>query len=99
MRHIQSTEFAVDSVLRGGIVFNISEDICSMTEFKRRTSEVTSRLRGTGRAVILTTNGKADVVVQDAASYQKLLDRLRAYENLADYSVGKRSSAQTQKRS
>ncbi len=61
-------------------MFNIAEDICSMTEFKRRTSAVISRLRGTGRAVILTTNGKADVVVQDAASYQKLLDRLREFE-------------------
>ena len=61
-------------------MFNIAEDICSMTEFKRRTSAVISRLRGTGRAVILTTNGKADVVVQDAASYQKLLERLHEYE-------------------
>ena len=62
-------------------MFNIAEDICSMTEFKRRTTHVLTRLRGTGRALVLTTNGKADVVVQDAASYQKLLDRLQAYEN------------------
>jgi prevent-host-death family protein len=62
-------------------MFNIAEDICSMTEFKRRTTRVLTRLRGTGRALVLTTNGRADVVVQDAASYQKLLDRLRAYEN------------------
>jgi prevent-host-death family protein len=62
-------------------MFNIAEDICSMTEFKRRTIHVVSRLRDTGRALILTTNGKADVVIQDAASYQKLLDRLQAYES------------------
>jgi prevent-host-death family protein len=61
-------------------MFNITEDICSMTDFKRRTSVVIARLRGTGRAIVLTTNGKADVVVQDAASYQKLLDRLQEYE-------------------
>jgi prevent-host-death family protein len=61
-------------------MFNIAEDICSMTEFKRRTAEVVTRLRDTGRAVVLTTNGKADVVVQDAASYQRLMDRLQAYE-------------------
>jgi prevent-host-death family protein len=61
--------------------FNIAEDICSMTEFKRRTSNVVHRLRNTGRAVILTTNGKADIVVQDAASYQRLLDRVQASEN------------------
>lgn len=64
-------------------MFNIAEDICSMTQFKRRTAEVVNRLRGTGRALVLTTNGKADVVVQDAASYQKLLERLQACETLA----------------
>jgi prevent-host-death family protein len=62
-------------------MFNIAEDICSMTEFKRRTADVVHRLRDTGRAVILTTNGKADIVVQDAASYQKLLDRIQSSEN------------------
>jgi len=65
-------------------MINIAEDICSMTEFKRRTAEVVTHLRDTGRAVVLTTNGKADVVVQDAASYQKLLDRLQAYEARPD---------------
>ncbi|HEX6895142.1 MAG TPA: type II toxin-antitoxin system prevent-host-death family antitoxin [Bryobacteraceae bacterium] len=52
-----------------------------MTDFKRRTTDVVARLRDTGRAVVLTTNGRADVVVQDAASYQKLLDRLQSYES------------------
>lgn len=61
-------------------MLNIAEDICSITEFKRRTADIVAHLRGTGRAVVLTTNGKADVVVQDAASYQKLLDRLEACE-------------------
>lgn len=72
-------------------MFNVAEDICSMTEFKRRTTAVISRLRGTGRAVVLTTNGKADVVVQDAASYQKLLDRLREYEDREPLSGKKRA--------
>jgi prevent-host-death family protein len=62
-------------------MFNIAEDICSMTEFKRRTANIVTRLRHTGRAVILTTNGRADIVVQDAASYQRLLDRVAAFEN------------------
>lgn len=62
-------------------MINIAEDICSMTEFKRRTANVVNRLRDTGRAVILTTNGRADIVVQDAASYQRLLDRVQESEN------------------
>jgi prevent-host-death family protein len=65
-------------------MFNISEDICSMTEFKRRTANVVTRLRDTGRALVLTTNGKADVVVQDAASYQRLLERVHASEHPGD---------------
>jgi prevent-host-death family protein len=65
-------------------MINIAEDICSMTEFKRRTAHVVNRLRDTGRAVILTTNGKADVVVQDAASYQRLLDRVQTSEQPAE---------------
>lgn len=61
-------------------MFNITQDICSMTDFKRRTAEIVTRLRGTGRAVVVTTNGRADIVIQDAASYQRLLDQLESYE-------------------
>jgi len=61
-------------------MFNIAEDICSMTEFKRRTANVVHRLRDTGRAVILKPTAKP-YVVQDAASYQRLLDRIHASEN------------------
>ena len=31
-------------------------------------------MKDTGEPVVLTINGKAELVVQDAASYQKLLD-------------------------
>ena len=60
---------------------NISEDIRSLTEFKRDTSSALEHLRATGRPLVLTVNGKAEVVVQDPASYQKLLelaDRMEA---------------------
>ena len=59
-----------------------------MTEFKRRTANFVTRLRDTGRVLILTTNGKADVVVQDAASYQRLLDRVQASEDSGGASHG-----------
>lgn len=65
-------------------MFNLAEDIYSMTDFKRRTAEIITRLRDTGRAVVLTINGKSDVIVQDAASYQKLLERLAASEGGGD---------------
>ena len=65
-------------------MFNLAEDIYSMTDFKRRTAEIITRLRDTGRAVVLTINGKSDVIVQDAASYQRLLERLAASEGGGD---------------
>ena len=71
-------------------MFNIAEDICSITEFKRKTAVVLARLRCTGRAVVLTTNGRADIVVQDATSYQKLLDKLNTYEGSTTNRAGRR---------
>lgn len=40
-------------------------------------------MRGSGRRAILTINGKAELVVQDALSYQKLLERLEELEAVA----------------
>ena len=61
------------------------EDIDSLTDFQRNTKEHIQRLKETGRPEVLTVNGKAEIVVQDAASYQKLLeliDRAEAIEGI-----------------
>ena len=66
-------------------MLDISEDIRSLTDFKRNTSEFMEQLKETGRPVVLTVNGKAELVVQDAESYQKLLealDRTEAIEGI-----------------
>ena len=39
-----------------------------------------SRMKETHRPVVLTVNGKAELVVQDAESYQQILERLEAVE-------------------
>ena len=49
-------------------------EIHSLTDFQRRTREHLERLKATGKPAVLTVNGKAEVVVQDAAAYQGLLD-------------------------
>jgi PHD/YefM family antitoxin component YafN of YafNO toxin-antitoxin module len=51
----------------------LDRDIHSLTDFKQRTPEFVQQLKETGEPLILTINGKAELVVQDAASYQKLL--------------------------
>ncbi len=53
---------------------DLTNDISSLSRFKRNTPEFIRRLKAEGRPVVLTVNGKAEVVVQDAASYQKLLE-------------------------
>ena|ERR1041384_8169331 len=60
-------------------------EIYPLTDFQRNAKEHIDRLARSGRPEVLTVNGKAAVVVQDAASYQKLLleiDRLEAIEGI-----------------
>ncbi len=47
-------------------------------------------MRGSGHPVVLTINGKAELVVQDALSYQKLLDRVDELESLESIARGLR---------
>ena len=55
-------------------MFDITKDIQPMTTFRREPGKFMRRLKRTKRALILTVNGKAEVVVQDVAAYQHLLD-------------------------
>jgi len=52
------------------------EDIGSLTDFARNTKAHLKRLKRTGRPELLTVNGKAEVVVQSASAYQRLIDSL-----------------------
>ncbi|MBS1807521.1 MAG: type II toxin-antitoxin system Phd/YefM family antitoxin [Acidobacteria bacterium] len=63
-------------------LFNLNEDVHSLSDFKRNTPEFIERLESSGRPALLTVNGKGKVVVQDAESYQKLLDSLDRAETL-----------------
>lgn len=55
-------------------------DIHSLTGFLRDHKAHIERLAATGRPEVLTVNGKASVVIQDAAAYQRMLDMLAAVE-------------------
>lgn len=55
-------------------------DIHPLTGFLRDHKAHMERLRATGRPEVLTVNGTARVVVQDAAAYQRLLDLVEALE-------------------
>lgn len=55
-------------------------DIHPLTGFLRDHKAHIDRLAATGRPEVLTINGKARLVVQDAESYQRMLDALEAAE-------------------
>lgn len=46
-------------------------DIHSLTDFQRNTRHHIRRLRSTGRPAVLTVNGTAALIVQDAEAYQR----------------------------
>lgn len=68
--------------MRRTAVLDINRDINSLSNFKRHTPEFLRQLKATGAPVVLTVNGKAELVVQDAKSYQKLLERAEYAEEL-----------------
>ena len=57
-------------------------------DFKRNTSDFMSRMKKTRRPVVRTVNGKAELVVQNAASYQRSLDRLDKLEAVEAIRLG-----------
>jgi prevent-host-death family protein len=64
-------------------MLNIVNGIDTLTNFKRDSSKYLARLRKTGEPLVLTVNGKAEVVLQDAASYQRLMEEMDRLETLA----------------
>ena len=53
---------------------DITQDIQPLTTFRNHSAAFLQQLKKTKRPVVLTVNGKAAAVVQDAEAYQRLLD-------------------------
>jgi prevent-host-death family protein len=69
-------------------MLDVSRDINSLSNFKRNTSDFLERLRETQSPLVLTLNGVSEIVVQSAAGYQELLDRLEYLETVAGIQRG-----------
>ena len=65
-------------------MINITEDIQSLTDFKKHTVQFISDLKKTGRPTVLTVNGKAEIVVIDAAAFQKIQEQIEIEESVAE---------------
>ena len=79
------------------MAISVVNDIKSVSELKKRTPEVFQQLHRTGRPVIVTVNGRPDVVLLDAAVFERTLKALNLAELLsegeADIKAGRVRSA------
>lgn len=57
-------------------------EIRSLTEFVRHSKECVGKIKRKRTPMVLTVNGKAELVIQDAESYQAMLEKLDYVETL-----------------
>jgi len=67
----------------------LTRDIQSLSIFKRDTAKFIRQMKKTGQPIVLTVNGKAALVIQDADSFQKDYENLKrlAEENGSDLQI------------
>ena len=53
----------------------LKRDIQSLSDFKQNASKFVKQVQESKEPLVLTVNGKPAVVVQDAESYQEMVDR------------------------
>ncbi len=56
------------------------ENIHPLTDFKRNVKQFIERTKATKSPLVLTVNGKAEIVIQDAISFQETQKRLEQAE-------------------
>ena len=69
-------------------MLDVGQDIHSLTEFKTRTAEFLARLRKSGRASLLTVNGRAEVAVMSAATFQRVLEAFETLDAMRGIKAG-----------
>ena len=75
-------------------MINLCQDIHPLSTFKRNTNQLITQMKNTGHPIVLTINGKAELVIQDATSYQKLLDTIEELETIRGIKQGLEDLAQ-----
>ena len=62
---------------------NLTRDIQSLSDFKQNASKFVKQVQESKEPLVLTVNGKPAVVVQDAESYQEMVDREEYWATVA----------------
>jgi len=65
---------------RGNTMLDLRQ-VFSVTDFLRNHKELIARVTENRKPVVLTVKGKPALVIQDADSYQELMDRLERAES------------------
>jgi PHD/YefM family antitoxin component YafN of YafNO toxin-antitoxin module len=60
-----------------------TRNIYPLSDFQRNAKDFISQLQGSNKPIVLTVNGKAAVVIQDATAYQELLNALEVERSAA----------------
>jgi len=66
------------------MIVSITEDIKSASDLKKHMREIFDQLHRTGRPVVVTVNGKPDVVLLDASVFEKKLKALNLSQHLVE---------------
>ena len=64
------------------------DSIHSLTDFKRNTPQFMEKMKETHNPLVLTVNGRAELVVLDTESFQELLDKVEYAETIQDLKEG-----------
>ena len=62
-------------------MLDITKGIRSLSEFKQNSSEILKYIKKTHNATILTINGRAEAVLLDPESYQKMVNKISLLES------------------
>lgn len=66
------------------MAISLTEDFKTVKELEREPLEILKQVRRTGRPVVVTVNGKPDVVIMDAATYERKLQNRTLAQLLAE---------------
>lgn len=65
-------------------MLNIIEDIIPLSVFRQQASDIIKKIQIKRRPTFITINGKVEAVIQDAKSYQALLNRIEELESIVN---------------
>jgi prevent-host-death family protein len=64
-----------------GYIMTNLENVRTLSDFERNAKDFVEQIKATKAPLVLTVNGEAEVVVQDAGAFQEMVDRLQQAES------------------